>query len=73
MDIKEVRRQLIDGLESCYTPEKIEIIDKRLGEIAKENSLTNDELNEYCWANSSEMFACIFDYKEFDKKNFEVD
>jgi hypothetical protein len=42
MDIKEVRRQLIDGLESCYTPEKIEIIDKRLGEIAKENGLTND-------------------------------
>ena len=73
MDIKEVRKQLIEGLEDCYTPEKIEIIDKRLSEIAKENGLTNDELNEYCWANSSEMFACIFDYKEFDKDNFEVD
>ena len=73
MDIKEVRRQLIEGLEDCYTPSQIEFIDDRLEAIANKENMTLDELNEYCWANSSEMFACIFDYKDFDKKNFEVD
>ena len=73
MTIQEVRKQLIDGLESEYTPKQIETIEVRLGEIAKENNLSIDELNEYCWANSSEMFTCIFSYKEFDKSNFEID
>lgn len=73
MTIQEVRKQLIDGLESEYTPKQIETIDTRLGEIAKENNLSLDELNEYCWANSSEMFTCIFNGKDFDKDNFEVD
>jgi len=71
--IKEVRRQLIDGLEIEYTPKQIETIDTRLWEIMRENNLSIDELNEYCWANSSEMFACIFNGKEFNKDNFEVD
>ena len=71
--IQEVRRQLIDGLESEYTPNQIKTIEIRLGEIAKENNLSLKELNEYCWANSSEMFACIFNGKEFEKENFEVE
>ena len=73
MTIQEIRKQLIGGLESEYTPKQIETIDTRLGEIAKENNLSLDELNEYCWANSSEMFTCIFNGKDFDKNNFEVD
>jgi len=73
MTIEEVRNGLIDGLEDCYTPTQIEFIDLRLEEIAKEEHLTLEDLDYYCTANSSEMFACIFDYKEFDKKNFEVD
>ena len=73
MNIQEVRKQLIDGLESEYTPKDIRLIECRLDEIAKENNLSLDELNEYCWANSSEMFTCIFNGKEFNKDNFEVD
>jgi len=73
MTIQEVRKQLIDGLESEYTPKDIRFIECRLDEIAKENNLSLDELNEYCWANSSEMFTCIFNGKDFNKDNFEVD
>ena len=72
MTIKEVRNELINGLEEEYTNEQVSFIDKRLEEIAKENSLSNEDLDYYCTANSSEMFAVIFDYKEFDKDNFEV-
>ena len=73
MTIEEVRNNLIKDLESEYTPTQIEFIDLRLEEIAKEEHMTLEDLDYYCTANSSEMFACIFDYKEFDKKNFEVD
>ena len=73
LTIEEVRNSLIDGLEDCYTPTQIEFIDLRLEEIAKEEHMALEDLDYYCTANSSEMFACIFDYKEFDKKNFEVD
>jgi hypothetical protein len=73
MTIEEVRNSLIDGLEDCYTPTQIELIDLRLEEIAKEEDMTLEDLDYYCTANSSEMFTCIFNYKEFDKKNFEVD
>jgi len=73
LTIEEVRNSLIDGLEDCYTPTQIEFIGLRLEEIAKEEHMTLEDLDYYCTANSSEMFACIFDYKEFDKKNFEVD
>ena len=72
MEIKDVRNNLIKELESEYTPKDIEFIDIRLDEIAEMEHLTNDELDYYCTANSSEMFACIFDYKEFNKVNFEV-
>lgn len=73
MTIQEVRKQLIDGLEDEYTPSQVKFIEIRLEEIADMEKMTLDELNEYCWANSNEMFACIFDYKEFNKANFEVD
>jgi len=73
MDIKEVRDNLINGLESEYTLAEIELIDIRLDEIADMEHMSLEDLDYYCTANSSEMFACIFDYKDFDKKNFEVD
>ena len=73
MDIKEVRNGLIEGLEDEYTPTEIEFIDIRLEEIADMERMSLEDLDYYCTANSSEMFACIFDYKEFNKKNFEVD
>lgn len=71
--IEEVRNNLIKNLEDEYTPRDIENIDVRLTEIGKDNNLSNEDLDYYCTANSSEMFACIFDYKPFDIKNFEVD
>lgn len=73
MNIKEVRDNLIKDLENEFTPTEIELIDIRLEEIANSERMSLDDLDYYCTANSSEMFACIFDYKEFDKKNFEVD
>lgn len=73
MDIKEVRNGLIEDLEDEYTPTDIEFIDIRLKEIADMECMSIEDLDYYCTANSSEMFACIFDYKEFDKKNFELD
>jgi hypothetical protein len=73
MNIKEVRDNLIKDLENEYTPTEIELIDIRLEEIANSERMSLDDLDYYCTANSSEMFACIFDCKEFNKKNFEVD
>ena len=73
MNIKEVRDNLIKDLENEYTPTEIELIDIRLEEIANSERMSLDDLDYYCTANSSEMFSCIFDYKEFNKKNFEVD
>lgn len=70
MDIKEVRDNLINGLENEYTPTEIELIDIRLEEIMEMEHITIEDLDYYCTANSVEMFACIFDYKEFDKNNF---
>lgn len=73
MTIQEVRNNLIVDLESEYTQKDIEFIDIRLEEIADMEKMSLDDLDYYCTANSSEMFACIFDYKEFDENNFEVD
>lgn len=73
MVIKDVRQSLIHDLEKEYTDDDIKFIDQRLREIEEEEDMTIEDLDYYCTANSSEMFACIFDYKEFDKKNFEVD
>ena len=73
MAIADVRNSLIKDLESCYTQHDIDFIDIRLEEIADMENMSLDDLDYYCTANSSEMFACIFDYKVFDKANFEVD
>lgn len=73
MSIKEVRNNLIKDLESEYTPTDIKLIDIRLDEIAYMEHMTIEDLDYYCTLNSSEMFSCIFDYKEFNKKNFEID
>jgi hypothetical protein len=70
MGIKEVRNNLIKDLEDEYSQTQIELIDTRLQEIADMEHLTNEDLDYYCTANSVEMFACIFDYKDFDKNNF---
>ena len=70
MTIQEVRNSLIEGLENEYTPSQIRFIDDRLEALSIKYGITLDWLDYYCTANSSEMFACIFDYKEFDKDNF---
>ena len=70
MDIKEVRNSLIKDLENEYSQMEIELIDIRLEEIMEMERLSIEDLDYYCAANSNEMFACIFDYKEFDKNNF---
>ena len=70
MDIKEVRNNLIKDLENEYSQMEIELIDIRLEEIMEMEHMTIEDLDYYCTANSDEMFACIFDYKEFDKNNF---
>jgi hypothetical protein len=70
MTIKEVRNSLIKDLENEYTPTEIELIDIRLEEIADMEHMSLEDLDYYCTANSDEMFACIFDYKEFNKDNF---
>jgi hypothetical protein len=70
MTIKEVRESLIKDLENEYTPTEIELIDIRLEEIADMEHISLEDLDYYCTANSDEMFACIFDYKEFNKENF---
>jgi hypothetical protein len=70
MTIREVRESLVKDLENEYTPTEIELIDIRLEEIADMEHMSLEDLDYYCTANSDEMFACIFDYKEFNKENF---
>lgn len=72
MAIQDIRKKLLTGLESEYTQENIEFIEERLEEIANDNDLSLEDLYYYCTANSLEMFYCICDYKEFDKKNFDT-
>ena len=72
MNIEEVRNGLIKDLENEYSKREIDFIDIRLEEIAEIEHMTLEELDYYCTANSSEMFSCIFNYKVFDKNNFEV-
>lgn len=71
MNIKEIARQLIDGLEEEYSPEQKQYIEKRLKEIEEEYNLSDESLNELCWANSCEMFSCIFDRKPLDLSEFD--
>ncbi len=64
----KIVKSLIDGLN--YSQERIAFIQFRLTEIMKENNLTLEELDKYCWADSCTMFGVIFDYAEFDRKKF---
>jgi hypothetical protein len=70
MSVQEVRNNLINGLENEYNEDDIRFIDIRLDEIADMERMTLEDLDYYCYANSSEMFECIFNYKVFDKENF---
>lgn len=54
-DFFNVRNQLIDGLENDFTDE---------------NNLSADDLDYYCWADSSLMFDCIFSGKTIDPDLF---
>lgn len=71
--IVAIRKDLIKDIEDCYTEKQIDVIDYRLNEIAYSCNLSLDDLDYYCSENSTEMFSVIFDYKPFDKQNFEVD
>jgi hypothetical protein len=68
--IETVYRNLIDGLTDQYTRQQKQFIKRRLEEIAKENNLTLNQLDGYCYMNSDAMFSCIFDYKPFDVADF---
>ena len=72
MTIEEVRNGLIKDLENEYSQRDIDFIDIRLEEIADMELMSLEELDRYCTANSSEIFACIFDYKPFDIDNFKL-
>ena len=64
----KIVKSLIDGLN--YSQERIAFIQFRLTEIMKENNLTLEELDNFCWADSCTMFGIIFDYADFDRKKF---
>ena len=64
----KIVKSLIDGLN--YSQERIAFIQFRLTEIMKENNLTLEELDKYCWADSCTMFGIISDYADFDRKKF---
>lgn len=70
MKLETVYKNLIDGLEDQYTRSQKGFIKSRLAEIAKENNLTYEQLDDYCYMNSDEMFQCIFHYIPFDVANF---
>ena len=70
MEVKEVRNHLLDGIDRGFPPSEIEFIDIRLQEIADMEHMTMDELDNYCYADSNEIFECIYNYKEFNENNF---
>ena len=72
MEIKDVRNNLLDGMDIPYPPTEIKFIDIRLGEIAEMENMSLEELDYYCWLNSNEMFKCIYDYNEFKRENFKL-
>jgi hypothetical protein len=72
MEIKDVRNNLLDGMDVPYPPTEIKFIDIRLDEIAEMENMSLEELDYYCWLNADEMFQCIYNYKEFKKENFKL-
>lgn len=65
----KIVKSLIDGLN--YSQERIAFIQFRLTEIMKDNNLTLEELDKYCWADSCTMFGVIFEYADFDPQKFQ--
>ena len=59
LTLQTVAQQLCDGLS--YSEEEKIFIFQRLGEIAEEDKLTIEALNELCWQDSSNMFDHIFE------------
>jgi len=55
MDIKEIARELIDGLDN-----DIREVITGLERIMEEENLTFEELRERCWKDSNEMFQKIY-------------
>ena len=68
MTIKDVRNHLVKDL--TFSDDDIEFIDQRLEEIMRDENLTLEDLEHYCYADSNNMFDIIFDYKDFDEDDF---
>ena len=68
MTLDEVLKGLTNGLK--YSQERLLFIRFRLNEIRREYNLTLEKLNEYCTADSCEMFSVIFDHKALKPENF---
>ena len=56
MDIKDVAKQLLDGLDSS----DFDYVCERLEQIRIEDALTIEQLNELCWNDSNAMFDRIY-------------
>jgi len=59
MTMEQVAKQLFDGMEMQYEHEKTFILE-RLEELRKEHNWTIEQLNEYCWEDSTRAFDYIF-------------
>lgn len=59
MSIEEVAIQLFDDMEEQLLHDK-KLIIQRLTELRDKNNWTNEELNEYCWEDSSRAFDFIY-------------
>lgn len=73
MTIEDIRNNFISNLDGKYTPAQIKDIDNGLYRMKREYGLLEIDLGFYCTADPNEMFACIFDGKEFDPANFETE
>lgn len=58
MNIKVVAKRLCDALD--FTPEQMGFIERRLTEIAVEENLSIEELDNLCWEDSNAMFDRIW-------------
>jgi hypothetical protein len=58
MDVKEVARQLTQGLNK---DRDMDFIVKRLQEYMNEYNLSIKELNERCWEDSCSMFDYVYE------------
>lgn len=70
MKLDTVYKNLTEGLREQYTRGQKRLIKRRLEEIAQENNMTYEQLDNYCYMDSDEMFQCIFDNKPFNVANF---